>query len=177
MNGAPYLRKVDLRTYATYQELSSGLEKMFSCFTLGKLLLCCLCNSITYQLVCVVQFVDSWRFVVLSICLESWLSYGHEYSFMWEVLVWPFEEKKKGLSIWTAGTAESAVPLVPIKAESAGRQKSESCGIEQSRLGFHDWSHEPSRLQVFGVVLVRCFVLVFCHCKYWWVCVINTIIH
>ncbi|CAO2829506.1 unnamed protein product [Amaranthus hypochondriacus] len=36
MNGAPYLRKVDLRTYATYQELSSGLEKMFSCFTLGQ---------------------------------------------------------------------------------------------------------------------------------------------
>lgn len=39
MDGAPYLRKVDLKTYSTYQELSSGLEKMFSCFTLGKLLL------------------------------------------------------------------------------------------------------------------------------------------
>ncbi|KAL9229513.1 hypothetical protein vseg_004973 [Gypsophila vaccaria] len=36
MDGAPYLRKVDLRTYSTYQELSSGLEKMFSCFTLGQ---------------------------------------------------------------------------------------------------------------------------------------------
>lgn len=36
MDGAPYLRKVDLRSYATYQELSSGLEKMFSCFTLGQ---------------------------------------------------------------------------------------------------------------------------------------------
>lgn len=36
MDGAPYLRKVDLRTYATYQELSSALEKMFSCFTLGQ---------------------------------------------------------------------------------------------------------------------------------------------
>ncbi|KNA25049.1 hypothetical protein SOVF_009910 [Spinacia oleracea] len=36
MDGAPYLRKVDLRTYAAYQELSSGLEKMFSCFTLGQ---------------------------------------------------------------------------------------------------------------------------------------------
>ncbi|KAE8701153.1 Auxin-responsive protein IAA9 [Hibiscus syriacus] len=35
MNGAPYLRKVDLRTYSTYRELSSALEKMFSCFTLG----------------------------------------------------------------------------------------------------------------------------------------------
>lgn len=35
MDGAPYLRKVDLRTYSTYQELSSALEKMFSCFTIG----------------------------------------------------------------------------------------------------------------------------------------------
>lgn len=41
MDGAPYLRKVDLRTYSTYQELSSALEKMFSCFTIGKLLLWC----------------------------------------------------------------------------------------------------------------------------------------
>lgn len=39
MDGAPYLRKVDLKTYSTYQELSSALEKMFSCFTIGKLLL------------------------------------------------------------------------------------------------------------------------------------------
>ncbi|KAK4477413.1 hypothetical protein RD792_016634 [Penstemon davidsonii] len=36
MDGAPYLRKVDLRTYSTYKELSSALEKMFSCFTLGQ---------------------------------------------------------------------------------------------------------------------------------------------
>ncbi|PWA85194.1 indole-3-acetic acid inducible 9 [Artemisia annua] len=36
MDGAPYLRKVDLRSYKTYQELSSALEKMFSCFTLGQ---------------------------------------------------------------------------------------------------------------------------------------------
>ncbi|XP_022751150.1 auxin-responsive protein IAA9-like isoform X3 [Durio zibethinus] len=36
MDGAPYLRKVDLRTYSTYGELSSALEKMFSCFTLGQ---------------------------------------------------------------------------------------------------------------------------------------------
>lgn len=38
MDGAPYLRKVDLRTYTTYQELSTALEKMFSCFTLGEIL-------------------------------------------------------------------------------------------------------------------------------------------
>lgn len=36
MDGAPYLRKVDLRMYTTYQELSSALEKMFSCFTIGE---------------------------------------------------------------------------------------------------------------------------------------------
>nr|DAD40843.1 TPA_asm: hypothetical protein HUJ06_015166 [Nelumbo nucifera] len=36
MDGAPYLRKVDLRTYSNYQELSSALEKMFSCFTIGQ---------------------------------------------------------------------------------------------------------------------------------------------
>ncbi|CAK9157909.1 unnamed protein product [Ilex paraguariensis] len=36
MDGAPYLRKVDLRAYSAYQELSSSLEKMFSCFTIGQ---------------------------------------------------------------------------------------------------------------------------------------------
>ncbi|XP_078431856.1 auxin-responsive protein IAA17-like [Wolffia australiana] len=35
MNGAPYLRKVDLKAFACYEELSSALEKMFSCFTSG----------------------------------------------------------------------------------------------------------------------------------------------
>ncbi|XP_035547463.1 auxin-responsive protein IAA27-like [Juglans regia] len=32
MDGAPYLRKVDLKTYKNYMELSSALEKMFSCW-------------------------------------------------------------------------------------------------------------------------------------------------
>ncbi|KAJ4897172.1 Auxin-responsive protein IAA9 [Raphanus sativus] len=36
MDGAPYLRKVDLRSYNNYGELSSALEKMFSTFTLGQ---------------------------------------------------------------------------------------------------------------------------------------------
>nr|KJB56780.1 hypothetical protein B456_009G135900 [Gossypium raimondii] len=35
MDGAPYLRKVDLKTYNNYREFSSALEKMFSCFTIG----------------------------------------------------------------------------------------------------------------------------------------------
>ncbi|CAL5096215.1 unnamed protein product [Urochloa decumbens] len=36
MDGAPYLRKVDLKTYSSYEDLSFGLEKMFSCFITGK---------------------------------------------------------------------------------------------------------------------------------------------
>lgn len=36
MDGAPYLRKVDLQTYRNYMELSSALEKMFSCFITGQ---------------------------------------------------------------------------------------------------------------------------------------------
>ncbi|KAL2516189.1 Auxin-responsive protein IAA27 [Forsythia ovata] len=36
MDGAPYLRKVDLKTYCSYADLSSALEKMFSCFTIGQ---------------------------------------------------------------------------------------------------------------------------------------------
>lgn len=34
MDGAPYLRKVDLTSYSSYMDLSSALEKMFSCFTI-----------------------------------------------------------------------------------------------------------------------------------------------
>ncbi|CAF2088220.1 BnaA06g24570D [Brassica napus] len=36
MDGAPYLRKVDLRSYTNYGELSAALEKMFTTFTLGQ---------------------------------------------------------------------------------------------------------------------------------------------
>ena len=35
MDGAPYLRKVDLNIYSSYEELSEALEKMFSSFTAG----------------------------------------------------------------------------------------------------------------------------------------------
>lgn len=36
MDGAPYLRKVDLKMYKAYRELSEALCKMFSSFTMGK---------------------------------------------------------------------------------------------------------------------------------------------
>ncbi|KAG2719038.1 hypothetical protein I3760_03G248600 [Carya illinoinensis] len=35
MDGAPYLRKVDLKMYKSYKELSDALGKMFSSFTIG----------------------------------------------------------------------------------------------------------------------------------------------
>ncbi|GAB4851007.1 Auxin-responsive protein iaa7 [Ancistrocladus abbreviatus] len=35
IDGAPYLRKVDLKIYKSYQELSDALGKMFSAFTMG----------------------------------------------------------------------------------------------------------------------------------------------
>ncbi|KAK9268556.1 hypothetical protein L1049_000310 [Liquidambar formosana] len=34
VDGAPYLRKVDLEMYASYQELLRALEEMFTCFTI-----------------------------------------------------------------------------------------------------------------------------------------------
>ncbi|XP_030543487.1 auxin-responsive protein IAA14-like isoform X2 [Rhodamnia argentea] len=35
MDGAPYLRKVDLKNYSSYKQLSDDLGKMFSSFTMG----------------------------------------------------------------------------------------------------------------------------------------------
>lgn len=35
MDGAPYLRKVDLKMYRSYQQLSHSLANMFSSFTMG----------------------------------------------------------------------------------------------------------------------------------------------
>ncbi|OMO88512.1 AUX/IAA protein [Corchorus capsularis] len=37
MDDAPYLRKVDLKIYGSYKELSLALEKMFRCFTIASL--------------------------------------------------------------------------------------------------------------------------------------------
>lgn len=35
MDGAPYLRKIDLKMYKTYKDLSDALGKMFGSFTTG----------------------------------------------------------------------------------------------------------------------------------------------
>lgn len=39
MDGAPYLRKVDLKMYKSYQDLCVALDKMFSSFTSGNCLI------------------------------------------------------------------------------------------------------------------------------------------
>ncbi|MED6222112.1 hypothetical protein PIB30_061302 [Stylosanthes scabra] len=36
MDGAPFLRKVDLKNFATYKDLSSALHSMFACFTISQ---------------------------------------------------------------------------------------------------------------------------------------------
>lgn len=38
VDGAPYLRKVDLKMYKSYQQLSDALANMFSSFTMGNFL-------------------------------------------------------------------------------------------------------------------------------------------
>ncbi|XP_039132442.1 auxin-induced protein 22D-like [Dioscorea cayenensis subsp. rotundata] len=37
MDGAPYLRKIDLNVYQGYEELRLALEDMFKCFSIGEL--------------------------------------------------------------------------------------------------------------------------------------------
>ena len=36
MDGAPYLRKIDLKVYKGYKELREALGDMFKCFSLGE---------------------------------------------------------------------------------------------------------------------------------------------
>ncbi|RWV98564.1 hypothetical protein BHE74_00003027 [Ensete ventricosum] len=36
MDGAPYLRKIDLKVYKGYKELKEAMENMFDCFTQGE---------------------------------------------------------------------------------------------------------------------------------------------
>lgn len=37
MDGAPYLRKLDLKVYKGYEELRGALQAMFKCFSSGKI--------------------------------------------------------------------------------------------------------------------------------------------
>jgi auxin-responsive protein IAA len=67
MDGAPYLRKVDLKTYSSYEDLSLGLEKMFSCFITGR----CFC----FLLVLLPQFsIYFFHHVVMDACYSDVMS-------------------------------------------------------------------------------------------------------
>jgi auxin-responsive protein IAA len=55
LDGAPYLRKVDLKMYKSYQELSKALEKMFSSFTIGTHTHLTI-TSTSYHIVTVIDF-------------------------------------------------------------------------------------------------------------------------
>lgn len=59
VDGAPYLRKVDLEIYSGYQDLLAALEEMFSCFTTRECLSLCwhappkpylVCRSLSHRL-------------------------------------------------------------------------------------------------------------------------------
>lgn len=54
MDGAPYLRKVDLKMYKSYQELSDALAKMFSSFTMGKHT----CSFSSYACVIIIMYMN-----------------------------------------------------------------------------------------------------------------------
>lgn len=66
MDGAPYLRKIDLKTYCNYKELSLALEKMFTYFTIGgeqslfpvyRFFELCICLSLNY---CIMSWYDQF---------------------------------------------------------------------------------------------------------------------
>ncbi|KAF8400736.1 hypothetical protein HHK36_014036 [Tetracentron sinense] len=48
VDGAPYLRKVDLEMYTSYQELLSALEELFTCFTIRNCKLMDHLNEVEY---------------------------------------------------------------------------------------------------------------------------------
>jgi auxin-responsive protein IAA len=62
MDGAPYLRKIDLKTYKNYKDLSTALEKMFSGFSTGEMSRVTLLSRMARQYVIVFHFdVDGVR--------------------------------------------------------------------------------------------------------------------
>ena len=69
MDGAPYLRKVDLKTYSSYEDLSLGLEKMFSCFITGK----CFCFLLVLLPQLSIYFFTN-HYVVMDTCYSDVMS-------------------------------------------------------------------------------------------------------
>ncbi|RRT85367.1 hypothetical protein B296_00005045 [Ensete ventricosum] len=86
MDGAPYLRKVDLKMYRSYPELSMALEKMFSSFTSGK---------------CVVAALTTMRSIQITgvdMSSSSCLSGNHNHQERWRSARVEAEESKAVIS-------------------------------------------------------------------------------
>lgn len=66
MDGAPYLRKVDLKVYNSYDQLSDALGKMFSSFTMGK--------HIELIMKYMLNLIYLWVKLIRSACIEG--NYG-----------------------------------------------------------------------------------------------------
>lgn len=67
MEGAPYLRKIDLKTYKSYVELSSALEEMFSCFTTGIVVY----KSLSLKIIIHVSVTELFHFLQVSLGLTE----------------------------------------------------------------------------------------------------------
>ena len=67
MEGAPYLRKIDLKTYKSYVELSSALEEMFSCFTIGIVVY----KSLSLKIIIHVSVTELFHFLQVSLGLTE----------------------------------------------------------------------------------------------------------
>jgi AUX/IAA family len=86
MDGAPYLRKVDLQTYRNYKDLSIALEKMFSGFTSGGLFL---------------TFVFLSLYILENRSLESLLSSNDRFSFKFVTIFLPLQKSFASIIITT----------------------------------------------------------------------------
>nr|AFK49596.1 unknown [Medicago truncatula] len=113
MEGAPYLRKVDLNGFSSYRELSSALEKMFSCFTISQ------CGS--YGVSCREKNLSESRLVDLLHGSEYVLTYEDkdgDWMLVGDVPWEMFTESCKRLRIMKSSEAIGLAPRAMEKCKS-----------------------------------------------------------
>ncbi|XP_058732269.1 auxin-responsive protein IAA27-like [Vicia villosa] len=113
MEGAPYLRKVDLNGFSSYRELSSALEKMFSCFTISQ------CGS--YGVSCQEKTLSESRLVDLLHGSEYVLTYEDkdgDWMLVGDVPWEMFTESCKRLRIMKSSEAIGLAPRAMEKCKS-----------------------------------------------------------
>ncbi|XP_004503453.1 auxin-responsive protein IAA27 [Cicer arietinum] len=113
MEGAPYLRKVDLNNFSSYRELSSALEKMFSCFTISQ------CSS--YGISCREKNLSESRLIDLLHGSEYVLTYEDkdgDWMLVGDVPWEMFTESCKKLRIMKSSEAIGLAPRAMEKCKS-----------------------------------------------------------